>query len=295
VDEKALLDALDSGKVEGAAIDVFEKEPPEDWTLARHPKVVATPHLGASTLEAQENVALAIAEQIVDYLTRGVIRNAVNAPSVSPEMLPKIKPYIDLAEKMGRFMGQIIAQVTSDRLKKVTLTYTGAAAGIDTRPVTVTALKGLLWSVTDDVNYVNAPVLLKERGIDLVESHLQREEIFTNTIDMTLDFDRGARSLAGSAFSPTDLRIVRIDRYSIEVIPEGYMLVIYNRDLPGTVGNIGTTLGEAGINIARLFLGRDRQEGTAIIIINVDTEVPKKVIEKIRKVPNALSVQQVCI
>ncbi len=295
VDEKALLDALDSGKVEGAAIDVFEKEPPEDWTLARHPRVVATPHLGASTLEAQENVALAIAEQIVDYLTHGVIRNAVNAPSVSPEMLPKIKPYIDLAEKMGRFMGQIIAQVTSDRLKKVTLTYTGAAAGIDTRPVTVTALKGLLCSVTDDVNYVNAPVLLKERGIDLVESHLQREEIFTNTIDMNLEFDKGARSLAGSVFSPTDLRIVRIDRYSIEVIPEGYMLVIYNRDLPGTVGNIGTTLGEAGINIARLFLGRDRQEGTAIIIINVDTEVPRKVIEKIRKVPNALSVQQVCI
>ncbi|MCU0575718.1 MAG: phosphoglycerate dehydrogenase [Desulfobacterota bacterium] len=295
VDEKALVDAMNSGIVAGAAVDVFEKEPPEDWALPKHPKVIATPHLGASTHEAQENVALAIAEQIVDYLKKGVIRNAVNAPSVSPDMLPKVKPYIDLAEKMGRFMGQIIGQVVSDRLKKVSISYTGAAAAIDVKPVTVAALKGLLSSITDDVNYVNAPVLLKERGIDLVETSTSKEEAFTNTIDMTLDFDKGTRSLTGSVFSPTDLRIVRIDKYSIEVIPEGYMLVIYNKDLPGTVGNFGTIIGESGINIARLFLGRDRQEGTAIIIINVDTEVPKKVMDKLRKVPNALSVQEVFI
>lgn len=295
VDEKALVDALDSGILAGAAIDVFELEPPEDWALPRHPRVVATPHLGASTLEAQENVALAIAEQIVDYLKTGLIRNAVNAPSVSPDMLPRVKPYIDLAEKMGRFMGQIIGQVISDRLKKVSLGYTGAAAAVDTRPVTVAALKGLLSAIADDVNYVNAPVLLRDRGIDLVETSTPREEVFTNTIDITLEFDKGVRSLTGSVFSPTDPRIVRIDKYSIEVIPEGYMLVIYNKDLPGTVGNFGTLLGEAGINIARLFLGRDRQEGTAIIIINVDTEVPRKVMDKLRKVPNALSVQEVFI
>lgn len=295
VDEKSLVEALDSGKVAGAAVDVFDKEPPEDWTLPKHPKVIATPHLGASTLEAQENVALAIAEQIVDYLKNGVIRNAVNAPSVSPEMLPKTKPYLELAEKMGRFMGQIIGQVISDRLKKVTINYTGAAAGIDTKPVTIAALKGILCSIADDVNYINAPILLKERGIDLVESQSSKEEVFTNTIEMTLEFDKGSRSLMGSVFKPDDLRIVRIDNYAIEVIPEGTMLVIYNKDMPGTVGNIGMTLGEAGINIARLFLGRDRQEGTAIIIINVDAEVPKKVIDKIRKVPNALSVQEVFI
>jgi len=295
VDEKALLEALDSGIVAGAAIDVFEKEPPEEWSLPKHPRVVATPHLGASTHEAQENVALAIAEQIVDYLKTGVIRNAVNAPSVSPDMLPKVRPYLDLAEKMGRFMGQIIGQVISDRLKKVSISYTGAAAAIDTKPVTVAALKGLLSAIADDVNYVNAPVLLKERGIDLVETSTSKEAAFTNTVSMTLDFDKGTRSLTGSVFSPTDLRIVRIDKYSIEVIPEGHMLVIYNKDLPGTVGSFGTFLGAAGINIARLFLGRDRQEGTAIIIINVDTEVPKKVMDKLRKVPNALSVQEVFI
>lgn len=295
VDEKALIEALDSGKVAGAAIDVFEKEPPEDWSLAKHPKVICTPHLGASTHEAQENVALAIAEQIVDYLKNGVIRNAVNAPSVAPDMMPKVKPYIELSEKMGRFMGQIIGQSTSNRLKKITVNYTGEAADLDSKPITVGALKGLLSVVSDDVNYVNAPVILKERGIDLVESHTSKEEIFTNTIEMTLDFDKDTRSLAGSVFKSDDLRIVRIDNYPIEVIPEGHMLVIFNKDLPGTVGKIGTILGEAGVNIARLFLGRDRQQGTAILIINADTETPKKFIEKIKKIPSALSVQEVFI
>jgi len=295
VNEKDLIEALDSGKVAGAAVDVFEKEPPEDWSLANHPKVICTPHLGASTHEAQENVALAIAEQIVDYLKNGVIRNAVNAPSVAPEMLPKVKPYIELSEKMGNFFGQIIGQVISDRLKKVTFTYTGDAAGVDTRPVTIAGLKGLLSIVSDDVNYVNAPVLLKERGIDLVETQTSKEAVYLNTIRISLEFDSGTRSLEGSVFSPGDLRIVRIDNYSIEVIPEGYMLVIYNKDLPGTVGRIATIIGESKVNIARLFLGRDRQQGTAILIINLDTEAPKDVIEKIAKFPNALSVQEVVV
>jgi len=240
-------------------------------------------------------VALAIAEQVVDFLKTGLIRNAVNAPSVAPDMLPKVRPYIDIAEKMGRFMGQIVGQVISDRLKKVSMRYTGTASAIDTKPVTISAIKGLLASIADEVNYVNAPILLKERGIDLVESTTSKEEVFTNTIEMTLEFDKGTRTLAGSVFGPNDMRIVSIDKYSIEVILEGYMLVIYNKDLPGTVGKFGTILGESGINIARLFLGRDRQEGTAIIIINVDTEVPKEVLDRLRKVPNALSVQEVVI
>jgi D-3-phosphoglycerate dehydrogenase len=295
INEKDLIAALDSGQVAGAAVDVFEKEPPEDWSLANHPKVVCTPHLGASTHEAQENVALAIAEQIVDYLKTGLIRNAVNAPSVAPEMLPKVKPYIELSEKMGKFFGQIIGQVISDRLKKVTFTYTGDAANVDTRPVTIAGLKGLLSIVSDDVNYVNAPVLLKERGIDLVETQTSKEAVYLNTIRISMEFDSGTRSLEGSVFSPDDLRIVMIDNYSIEVIPEGYMLVIYNKDLPGTVGRIATIIGESKVNIARLFLGRDRQQGTAILIINLDTEAPKDVIEKISKFPNALSVQEVAV
>ncbi|MFA5653804.1 MAG: NAD(P)-dependent oxidoreductase, partial [Desulfomonilia bacterium] len=293
INEKDLLDALDSGKVAGAAVDVYEKEPPENWSLAMHPKVVSTPHLGASTHEAQENVALAIAEQMVDYLKSGLIRNAVNAPSVAPEMLPKVEPYIELSEKMGTFFGQIIGQVISDRLKKVSFTYTGDAATVDTRPITIAGLKGLLSIVTDEVNYVNAPVLLKERGIDLEETQTSKEAVYTNTIQISLEFDSGTRTLEGSVFNPGDLRIVSIDNYSIEAIPEGYMLVIYNKDLPGTVGRIATIIGESNVNIARLFLGRDRQQGTAIIIINLDTEAPRDVIEKIAQFPNALSVQEV--
>ncbi len=295
IDEKDLVEALDSGKVAGAAVDVYEKEPPENWSLALHPKVVSTPHLGASTHEAQENVALAIAEQMVDYLKTGLIRNAVNAPSVAPEMLPKVKPYIELSEKMGTFFGQIIGQVISDRLKKVSFVYTGEAATVDIRPVTIAGLKGLLSIMSDDVNYVNAPVLLKERGIDLVETQTSKEAVYTNTIKIVLEFDSGTRTLEGSVFNPGDLRIVSIDSYSIEVIPEGYMLVIYNKDLPGTVGRIASIIGESNVNIARLFLGRDRQQGTAILIINLDTEAPRDVIEKITQIPNALSVQEVAV
>ena len=295
ISEKDLLDALNSGKVAGAAVDVFEKEPPEDWTLAKHPNVICTPHLGAATLEAQENVALAVAEQIVDYLVNGVIRNAINAPSVAPEMLSKMKPYIELSERMGCFFGQIIDHVTSDRLTKITFNYTGEASELDTEPITIAGLKGLFSSIVDDVNYVNAPVLVKERGIDIVESQTSTEKVFTNTIGISLEFDSGTRHLEGSVFRRGDLRIVKVDNYSIEVIPDGHMLVIYNKDLPGTVGKIGSILGEADTNIARLFLGRDKQQGTAILIISVDTEVSKEVIDTINNVPSALSVQEIFI
>ncbi len=295
IDEKALLEALNSGKVSGAAIDVFEKEPPEDWSLVKHPHVICTPHLGASTLEAQENVAIAIAEQIVDYLQKDVIRNALNAPSVGVEMLAKMRPYIELAEKMGLFTGQVMGQIISDRLQRITINYCGEAATLDTEPITIACLKGLLSVVSDEVNYVNAPILVKERGIDLVTSQSSKDEVFANMIELTVELDSGKRYLAGSVFNPDDLRFVKIDNYPIEVIPEGYMLVVYNQDKPGTVGRIGTILGESGINIARLFLGRDRQQGTAIIIINLDNEMPDDVIESIKSVPNALSVQEVSI
>ncbi|MBN1636584.1 MAG: phosphoglycerate dehydrogenase [Deltaproteobacteria bacterium] len=291
VDEKALMKALNSGKVAGAAIDVYEKEPPENWDLIGHPKVICTPHLGASTTEAQENVAIAVAEQIVDYLNDGVIRNALNAPSVGPEMLPKMKPYIDLAEKMGSFIGQVI----SGRVQKININYTGEAATLETEPITIALLKGLLSVFVDDANYVNAPVLVKERGIDIIKSHSSQEKIYNNMLEVTLTLDTGTRYLAGSVFKQGDLRIVQIDNYPIEIIPEGYMLVIYNKDKPGTVGNVGTTLGKANINIARLFLGRDQQQGTAIIIINLDNEISDEVLEKVRKVPNAISVQEVVI
>ncbi len=291
IDEKALLDALNSGKVSGAALDVHENEPPIDWTLVNHPNVICTPHLGASTTEAQENVAIAVAEQIADYLKDDIIRNAINAPSVGPEALPKVRPYVELAEKMGLFIGQVF----SGRIEKITINYTGDAANLDVSPVTVALLKGLFSVIVNDVNYVNAPIIAKERGIDVVESRSSKIEILSNMIGVTVELDTGARYLDGSLFKPHDIRIVRIDNYPIEVTPEKNMLVIYNKDLPGTVGRIGTVLGEANINIASLFLGRDEQQGTAIIIINLDSDVSNDVIQKIEKVPNTISVTQVFI
>ncbi|MCD6569151.1 MAG: phosphoglycerate dehydrogenase [Deltaproteobacteria bacterium] len=291
IDEKALFEALNSGKVAGAALDVYGKEPPEDWALVTHPNVICTPHLGASTAEAQENVAIAVAEQIVDYLKNGIIRNAVNAPSVGPETLPKIRPYIELAEKMGLF----IAQVFSGRLEKININYSGDVAELEVPPITVALLKGLFSVIVNDVNYVSAPIIAKDRGIDIIESRSSKTETFSNMIEVRVDLDTGTRYLAGSLFKPYDIRIVKIDNYPIEVIPEKNMLVIYNKDLPGTVGKIGMILGEANINIARLFLGRDRQQGTAIIIINLDSDVSNDVIQKIEEVPNTISVTQVFI
>ena len=291
IDDAALLEALDSGKVYGAAIDVFEQEPPTDWTVVNHPRVIATPHLGASTEEAQENVALAVAEQFVDFFKKGEVRNAVNAPSVDAAMLVKLKPYIDLSEQMGCFMGQII----KTGVKKVTINYSGEAAELDTKPVTIAGIKGFLSSIVPDVNHINAPYILKERGVDVVESFSSKEGIYTNLIEVTIETTDGPRYLAGSVFNTGDLRFVKIDNYQIEVVPEGHMLVIYNQDKPGTVGKLGTILGEAETNIASLFLGRDKQNGTAIIIINIDNAVPTAAIDNIKKVPSIISVQEVAL
>ncbi len=291
VDEKALLNALNSGKVAGAALDVFETEPPQDRSLIEHANVICTPHLGASTHEAQENVAVAVAEQIVDYLNNGVIRNAINAPSVPQETLAKVKPYIDLAERMGSFMGKFI----SGRVNKVSITFSGEAAANDTKPVTIAGIKGFLSAVMSDVNYVNAPIIMKERGINVVESTSSKNQVFSNMIEVTLDVEGETRYLAGSVFKSDDLRFVQIDNYPIEVIAAGHMLVIYNEDKPGTVGNVGMILGQAGINIGSLFLGRDKQNGTAIIIIDIDTEVPDSALQGLRELPNVISVKEVAL
>jgi len=291
IDNNALIEALDSGKVAGAAIDVYEKEPPDDWTLVKHPKVICTPHLGASTEEAQENVAVAVAHQIIDYLNKGVIANALNAPSVAPEILPRVMPYAELAEKMGVFAGQVF----TGRIEKINVNYSGDVADLDVSPVTVSLLKGIFSVIVSDVNNVNAPFIAKERGIDVIESRSSRAETYSNMIEVQVELDSATRSMAGSLFKAHDLRIVRIDNYPIEVIPEKNMLVVYNKDLPGTVGNIGIVLGDANINIARLFLGRDREQGTAIIIINLDSEVPDEVIQKLENIPNIISVQQVIL
>jgi len=289
INEKALYDAIKSGKVRGAAIDVFEKEPPEDYSLIELEQVVCTPHLGAATEEAQENVAIAIAEQMVDYLVHGIVRNAANVPSVSSDLLPLLKPYLSLAEKMGSFQ----TQLHTGALKEVSVEYSGEVANLDVAPVTVALLKGLLTPILlESVNYVNAPIVAKERGIKVIESKSSKAEYFTTLITLKVKTDRETNILGGTIFGKYDPRIVQINQFRLEALPEGHMFLLYTHDRPGVIGNIGTTLGNNGINISRMQFGREEVEGKALVLLNTDSQVPQEVMKKIEKLPNILSVTQ---
>ncbi len=291
VDEQALLEALKSGKVAGAALDVFETEPPGENPLLALDNVICTPHLGASTTEAQVNVAVAVAEQIADYLTRGLIRNAVNVPSVSREALPLLRPYIRLCERMGSFY----AQMAPGPVEEVRAEYSGDLAGYESRPLTVALLKGLLEAIREEetVNYVNAPLIAEDHGIRITEGTTKRDVNFTNKV--TIYFRSGSREdrLMGAVFgNDGPPRLVRMNQYFGEAILEGDMLMMENLDKPGIIGAIGVLLGENGINIAGFHLGRDQAGGKAVAFINVDAPVPREVLEKASKLPNILSVKQ---
>lgn len=289
VSESALLAALEQGKVGGAALDVFEKEPPAaDHPLVLHEKVICTPHLGASTEQAQVNVAIAIAEQVRDYLLSGVVRNAVNVPSVSAEVLEHIRPYVALAEKLGRFQGQLCPGA----IDEIEIVYSGEVAEQRVAPMTIAVLKGLLESVTDRVNMVNAPVIAQERGIKVIESKASRTRDFASAITTRV---RGCvdRLIAGAIFQGGQPRIVRIDDFMLEAIPEGPTLLLTNHDRPGVVGMVGTILGEAGINIARMQLALVREREEAAMLVNVDTSPAPEVLEKLRGLPNMIAVQLV--
>jgi len=289
VSESALLAALEEGKVGGAALDVFEKEPPDPGSpLVLHEKVICTPHLGASTEQAQVNVAIAIAEQVRDYLTNGIVRNAVNVPSVSAEVLEQIRPYVVLAEKLGRFQGQLCPGA----IDEIEIVYSGEVAEQRVAPITIAVLKGLLESVTDRVNMVNAPVIAQERGIKVIESKASRTRDFASAITTRV---RGCvdRLIAGAIFQGGQPRIVRIDDFMLEAIPEGPTLLLTNHDRPGVVGMVGTILGEARINIARMQLALVRERGEAAMLVNVDTSPGAEVLEKLRSLPNMIAVQLV--
>jgi D-3-phosphoglycerate dehydrogenase len=287
VNEKDLHDALVSGKVAGAAIDVYEEEPTKNMDLVSLDNVICTPHLGASTDEAQVNVAIAIAEQIVDYLTTGEIRNAANFPSVSTELLNVIQPYISLAEKMGKFE----AQLASGGLKEVTVEYSGEILNYDVAPVTLSLLKGLLTPIlTENINHINAPIIAKERGIKVIESKSSEIKDYTSMITLTVKTSKEVSSITGAIFGRHDPRIVQINKFSLDVIPEGHMLLLYNHDRPGVIGNIGTTLGENSVNIARLYLGREAIDKQAMVVLTTDTMVPEKTLVKLRKLPHMISV-----
>jgi D-3-phosphoglycerate dehydrogenase len=289
VDEAALFEALESGQVGGAALDVFEQEPPpKDHPLVAHAKVICTPHVGASTEQAQLNVSIAVAQQVRDFLLDGAIRNAVNVPSISPELLHQVRPYLALGEKLGRFQGQLC----SGPIEEIEIEYAGEVAELRVSPITITVLKGLLESVSERVNMVNAPLVAQERGIRVVETKSSRPQDFASAITTRV---RGAvdRLIAGAVFHGNQPRIVRIDDFMLEAIPEGPTILIHNHDRPGVVGAVGALLGDAGINISRMQLALVRERSEAAMIVNVDSSPSEEVMERLRALPNMITAQLV--
>ena len=291
VDEADLIQALQEGKVAGAALDVFVEEPPRpDHPLLMMDQVITTPHLGASTGEAQLNVAIAVAQQMIDFLSRGIIRYAVNVPSVSPELLSILRPYLTLAEKLGSLQVQMLATLP----KEVQIEYGGEVTQYDVAPLTLAVLKGILTPMMESsVNYVNAPVVARERGIKVIESKSSRAGDFASSITVRVKTKDKEAEVEGAIFGSNNPRIVRINNFYFEAIPEGYILILHNKDVPGVVGAIGTLLGEKGIKIAGFELGREKVGGMAISLIHVDESIPKKVLDILRHLPNILSAQMV--
>ncbi|MCF8054483.1 MAG: phosphoglycerate dehydrogenase [Deltaproteobacteria bacterium] len=287
IHEGDLHDALVSGKVAGAALDVFEEEPTKNTALVGLENIICTPHLGASTDEAQVNVAIAVAEQIVAFLTTGEIKNAVNFPSVQVEILGIIRPYIALAEKLGKFH----TQISSGPIQDVTVEYSGEIINFNVAPLTIALLKGLLSPIlTEAVNFVNAPIVAKERGIRVNEVKSTRVGDFSSMITLTTTGQGETAYTAGTLFGKQEARIVGIDKFTVEAIPEGHMLCVYNHDRPGVIGNLGTKLGENGINISRMHLSRDEQQKEALVILSTDTAVGANVLEQLSSLPHVISV-----
>jgi len=285
LDEEALRRALDSGHVAGAAIDVFSIEPAVENPLFGHPKVICTPHLGASTLEAQENVALQIAEQMSDFLLRGAITNAVNFPAISAEEAPRLRPFIALAEKLGSFAGQL---TTSD-ISTARITFQGSVAGMNTKALTAAAIAGLLRPMLSGVNVVSAPSLAKERGIAVEETTREADGDYDALVTLTVVTAEQERSIVGTVFADGKPRITEIKGIKIDAEFAPSMVYVANIDQPGFVGRFASLLGDAGINIATFALGRDSPGGDAIALIQVDGTVPDELMEKIRDLPQVTS------
>ncbi|HEY3135630.1 MAG TPA: phosphoglycerate dehydrogenase [Blastocatellia bacterium] len=290
IEEGALLDAISSGKVAGAALDVFEQEPvsPDNPLLALD-SVIATPHLGASTTEAQLGVATMIAEQVLDYLRQGAVRGAVNMPAVSAELLAAIGPYITLGQKIGLFQGQVFGH----DLREVAIEYAGEVTEHDIKPITHAVLAGLLGPVIERINMVNAAIVAEQRGIKVSESLSRRARDFASMIRVRAVTAERESEVAGALFGRRDARIVLINGFRLEAIPKGHMLFLFNRDEPGVLGRIATFIGDNGVNIGRLYLGRKKIGESALALIQIDQPLTAEQLSGLATLPAVISVKQV--
>ncbi len=290
VNEDDLYNALESGHLAGAALDVFGSEPPGEIKLMNLPNFICTPHLGASTQEAQDNVAKDVANQIVAYLLHGTVKNAVNVPSVSAELMNILRPFATLVEKMGSFQTQLI----DSGIEKVQIEYSGKVTEYDVTPLTTAMLKGLLTPILkDDVNFINASMIATKRGIKVIESKTTTSEDFTSLIVLRVKSMEGENVLSGTIFGKTFPRILRINDFYLEAIPEGHNLLIHNRDVPGVIGSIATHLGNHNINIAQMAVSQEKAEKQNVILLSIDMPVNDKILEELRGLENIFSVRRI--
>jgi D-3-phosphoglycerate dehydrogenase len=294
VDEVALYEAIKSGIVAGAALDVFEQEPPPaDHPLLALDEVIATPHLGASTTEAQEGVAFTVAEQVRDYLLNGALRGSVNVPAIDQKQLASLRPYLELAESLGRFQAQLV----DGAVREVRMDFAGELVELDAAPVSRAFLAGLLRDVSARVNIVNAFLIAEERGIKVTTSYVRSRTDSGPAIRTCVVSDNSEQTLAGSVFvyggETREGRITEINGFHIEAIPHGHMLVMHNRDVPGVIGRVGTILGACGVNISRFHLGRRERGGEAMAVIEVDAQVGKEVVDELRNFDAIISARQI--
>jgi len=292
IDENALIEAIKEKKVAQAALDVYQNEPiPPDSPILNVDEIICTPHLGASTGEAQDNVAIAVCDQMVDFLKYGRVLNAVNMPSISEELLGQIKPSLELGEDLGKLASQLVDRPIS----QVRILYNGEVANFDVEPITISVLKGIFMGSIEGVNMVNAPFIAKERGVEVQESRSNEIKDYTSTIQVEVLTENGGRSITGSIFGKGDSRIVKFDDYYFEAVISKHMLILMNQDVPGVIGNLGKILGENKINIAGFHLGRITEKGKAVAVINIDSPPTSAALRTLRETPNVLEVHSVTV